>query len=78
LYDRHIAKLFETGSDLLVPAQKPAELVLGLCRPEAAVLSGRMISVLDDLPGLIARAEQIRKQELYQLRLNTRGFFFPV
>ncbi len=70
-YLGHIAKLFETGSELLVPAQRPAKLVLALCRPEAAVLSGRMISVLDDLPQLIARAERIRKQQHYQLRLNT-------
>jgi NAD(P)-dependent dehydrogenase (short-subunit alcohol dehydrogenase family) len=70
-YLAHIAKLFETGSELLVSAEKPAELVLALCRPEAAVLSGRMISVLDDLPQLIAQVEHIREQQLYQLRLNT-------
>jgi NAD(P)-dependent dehydrogenase (short-subunit alcohol dehydrogenase family) len=70
-YLGHIARLFEAGSDLLVPARRAAELVLALCRPEAAVLSGRMISVLDDLPRLIAQAEPIRDRELYQLRLNT-------
>jgi NAD(P)-dependent dehydrogenase (short-subunit alcohol dehydrogenase family) len=70
-YLGHIARLFETDSDLLVPADKAAGLVLALCRPEAAVLSGRVISVYDDLPRLIAQGERIRKEELYQLRLNT-------
>jgi NAD(P)-dependent dehydrogenase (short-subunit alcohol dehydrogenase family) len=70
-YLGNIAKLFESGSELLVPARRPAELVLALCRSEAAVLSGRMISVLDGLPEMIAGAERIREQQLYQLRLNT-------
>jgi NAD(P)-dependent dehydrogenase (short-subunit alcohol dehydrogenase family) len=66
-----VAKLFDEDSELLVSAQKPAELVLSLCRPEAAALSGRMISVLDDLPRMIEQAQRIRDQQLYQLRLNT-------
>ena len=70
-YLGHIAKLFEAGSDLLVPAQTAAELVAALCRPEAAVLSGRMISVLDDLPRMISEARRIREHQLYQLRLKT-------
>jgi len=49
----------------------PADVSIPGQGEEAAVLSGRMISVLDDLPQLIARADRIRKQQLYQLRLNT-------
>ena len=70
-YLGHIAKLYEPGSELLVPAQRPADLVLDLCRPETAALSGRMISVLDDIPLLIEQAERIREQQLYLLRLST-------
>ena len=70
-YLGHIAQLFEQDSGLLVPAERPAQLVVDLCRPETAVLSGRMISVLDDLPRLIDQSERIAEEQLYQLRLNT-------
>jgi NAD(P)-dependent dehydrogenase (short-subunit alcohol dehydrogenase family) len=70
-YLGHVAKSFEDDSELLVPAEAPAQMVVRLCGPEAAVLSGRMISVLDDLDMLIERAEQIRAEQLYLLRLHT-------
>ena len=69
-YLPHVARLFESNSGLLVPAEKPAQLVLDLCRPETAVLSGRLISVLDDLDRLIDQSERISEEQLYQLRLN--------
>jgi len=70
-YLGHIAKLFEDDSDLLVSAEFPAQLVVRLCSPKAAVLSGRMISVLDDIDLLIEKSEQIRAEQLYLLRLRT-------
>jgi len=70
-YLAHIAELFEDGSELLVPPERAAELVLRLCSQQAAVLSGRMISVLDDLDQLIREAKRVKEEQLYVLRLNT-------
>lgn len=69
-YLGHVARLFEADSELLVAPERPARLVVDLCDSKAAVLSGRMISVLDDLPLLIEQSERIVEEHLYQLRLN--------
>ena len=52
--------------------ERAAELVLRLARGEADALSGRYLSVYDDLDALLARAEEIRRDNLYTLRLRQR------
>lgn len=53
-----------------VPPECAAELVLRLARGEADSLSGRYLSVYDDVGALIARADEIRRDNLYTLRLR--------
>jgi NAD(P)-dependent dehydrogenase (short-subunit alcohol dehydrogenase family) len=53
-----------------VPPECAAELVLLLARGEADGLSGRYLSVYDDVRALIARADEIRRDNLYTLRLR--------
>jgi NAD(P)-dependent dehydrogenase (short-subunit alcohol dehydrogenase family) len=55
-----------------VPAARAAEVVLRLAQGEADALSGRYLSVYDDLDALLARAEEIRRDNLYTLRLRQR------
>ena len=52
------------------PPELAAELVLLLASGQADALSGRYLSVYDDVPALIARAEEIRRGDLYTLRLR--------
>jgi NAD(P)-dependent dehydrogenase (short-subunit alcohol dehydrogenase family) len=47
-----------------------ADLVLLLAQGKADALSGRFLSVYDDVRVLVARAEEIRRDNLYTLRLR--------
>lgn len=60
-------RIFDERID--VPAERPARLVLELASGKADALSGRLISVYDDLDLLCARAREIEQQDLYCLRL---------
>jgi NAD(P)-dependent dehydrogenase (short-subunit alcohol dehydrogenase family) len=60
-------RIFDEGID--VPAERPARLVLELASGKADALSGRFISVYDDLDLLCAHAREIEQQDLYCLRL---------
>jgi NAD(P)-dependent dehydrogenase (short-subunit alcohol dehydrogenase family) len=53
------------------PPEAAARLCVALASGRADALSGRYIAVEDDLDQLIARAAEIRAQELYTLRLRT-------
>ena len=53
-----------------VPAERPASLVLQIARGRVDALSGRVISVWDDLDTLISRATEIKDRKLYSLRVN--------
>jgi NAD(P)-dependent dehydrogenase (short-subunit alcohol dehydrogenase family) len=53
-----------------VPPEQSADLILRLASGQADVLSGRYLTVDDDLDALIARAEEIRRDDLYTLRLR--------
>lgn len=53
-----------------VPATLSANLVTMLASGAADPLSGRMISVADDLAKLVAQHEQITESDLYTLRLR--------
>lgn len=61
--------------DLPATAWSPIEKICGLVGDlidrDCSVLSGRFIHVNDDLEELLADAERIRQEHLYQLRLST-------
>jgi NAD(P)-dependent dehydrogenase (short-subunit alcohol dehydrogenase family) len=61
-------KLFDRGRD--VPAEQAAQLVLQLASGRADALSGRFIDVSDDLASLLERLEEIKRDDLYALRVR--------
>ena len=61
-------KLFEQGRD--VPAEKAAQLVVRLASGWADALSGRLLSVSDDLAKLLEQLEEIKRSGLYTLRVR--------
>jgi NAD(P)-dependent dehydrogenase (short-subunit alcohol dehydrogenase family) len=54
-----------------VPAAHAVQLILRLAAGEADALSGRFLSITDDLDALVRHAEEIERDELYTLRLRT-------
>jgi NAD(P)-dependent dehydrogenase (short-subunit alcohol dehydrogenase family) len=67
-YVHGFIELFEQGRD--VPPDLIANLTVRLASGQADALSGRFISVQDDLDDFIQRAEQVAKDDLYMLRLR--------
>jgi NAD(P)-dependent dehydrogenase (short-subunit alcohol dehydrogenase family) len=63
-----VRKQLEDGLD--VPLERSVELVVRLASGEADELSGRYISVHDDLDDLLARADTIRRDDSHVLRLR--------
>jgi NAD(P)-dependent dehydrogenase (short-subunit alcohol dehydrogenase family) len=53
-----------------VPPERSADLVLRLASGHADALSGRYLTVDDDLDSLIERAAEIQRDDLYTLRLR--------
>jgi NAD(P)-dependent dehydrogenase (short-subunit alcohol dehydrogenase family) len=53
-----------------IPPELAAELVVSLASGRADLLSGRYLTVDDDVDALVARAEQIQRDDLYTLRLR--------
>ena len=62
------APLFGTEEE--VPLERGAELVVTLASGRADGLTGRFISVRDDLETLIRRVDDIRGKDLYRVRLR--------
>lgn len=56
--------------DIQVPAARAAQLVLTLASGRADALSGRFISVFDDVETLLEHAGEIEQQNLYSLKLD--------
>jgi NAD(P)-dependent dehydrogenase (short-subunit alcohol dehydrogenase family) len=56
------------GRDL--PAERVAQLVVRLAHGEGDAFTGRYIDAHDDLTALLARADEIRRADLYTLRLR--------
>ncbi|HZI56783.1 MAG TPA: SDR family oxidoreductase [Verrucomicrobiae bacterium] len=56
--------------DIQVPAARAAQLVLTLASGRADALSGRFISVFDDVETLLGQAGEIEQQNLYLLKLD--------
>jgi NAD(P)-dependent dehydrogenase (short-subunit alcohol dehydrogenase family) len=62
--------LQQLSEGLEVPPERAADLVMLLAQGRADGLSGRYLSVYDDVTALIERAEEIRRDNLYTLRLR--------
>jgi NAD(P)-dependent dehydrogenase (short-subunit alcohol dehydrogenase family) len=52
------------------PIERAGELCVYLASGEADRLSGRYLHVLDDVPALVRRADEIEQNDLYALRLR--------
>ncbi|MBZ5506403.1 MAG: SDR family NAD(P)-dependent oxidoreductase [Acidobacteriia bacterium] len=61
-------RIFDEGLD--VPPERPAELIFELASGKADALSGRFISISDDLDVLVSNAEEIQNDSLYALRVR--------
>jgi hypothetical protein len=61
-------RLFDEG--FTVSPERPAELVLELASGVADSLSGRFISVYDDLEQLIANAADVQQKNLHLLKVE--------
>jgi NAD(P)-dependent dehydrogenase (short-subunit alcohol dehydrogenase family)/uncharacterized protein YndB with AHSA1/START domain len=61
-------QLFDEGLD--VAPERPAELVLELASGKVDALSGKLISISDDLDMLLRNVNEIHKDGLYSLRIK--------
>jgi NAD(P)-dependent dehydrogenase (short-subunit alcohol dehydrogenase family) len=64
-----LRSIFDRGRD--IAPDRAANLVAFLAVGKADALSGRFISVRDDVEEMAQRAEEIRENQLYTLRLKT-------
>lgn len=63
-----IKKIFD--ENLTVPAERPAQLVLELASGRADKLSGRLLSIYDDLDQLLESAAEVEQKNLYTLKVD--------
>jgi NAD(P)-dependent dehydrogenase (short-subunit alcohol dehydrogenase family) len=61
----------DPGRYLKTTLDQPAALCVALASGRADALTGRYLTVADDLDDLIKRADEIRQRNLYTLRLRT-------
>jgi NAD(P)-dependent dehydrogenase (short-subunit alcohol dehydrogenase family) len=61
-------RIFDEG--LAVPAERPAALVLELASGRADSLSGRFLSIYDDLDELLKSAPDLEQKNLYTLKVE--------
>jgi NAD(P)-dependent dehydrogenase (short-subunit alcohol dehydrogenase family) len=61
-------RIFDEGRN--VPPDRPAQLILELASGKANELSGRFLSITDDLDILLQRAPEIEKDSLYSLKIQ--------
>jgi NAD(P)-dependent dehydrogenase (short-subunit alcohol dehydrogenase family) len=62
-------QIFDEGLD--VSAERPARLVLELASGRADSLSGRFLSIWDDLDSLLQNVREFEERHLYSLRVQT-------
>lgn len=60
----------EVAAGRVLPPEPGAAALVYLASGQADTLSGRYLTVHDDLAALVARAEEIRQDDLYTLRLR--------
>jgi NAD(P)-dependent dehydrogenase (short-subunit alcohol dehydrogenase family) len=58
------------GTEVEVPLERGAQLVVTLASGRSDGLTGRFISVRDDVEDLIRRSDDIRSKDLYRVRLR--------
>lgn len=63
-----VYNLFQEGRD--DPPTRAEQLVVYIASGKADILSGRFINVYDDVTELVRRSEEIRRGDLYTLRLR--------
>jgi 3-oxoacyl-[acyl-carrier protein] reductase len=63
-------KWLDMQGDEWLPPERAADLVVFLSSGRGDTLSGRFVHVLDDVHELVRRAEEIRRDDLYVLRLR--------
>jgi NAD(P)-dependent dehydrogenase (short-subunit alcohol dehydrogenase family) len=63
-----LRQVFDEGRD--VPPEEAAHLIVYLASGRADALTGRYLSVNDDVPALVRRSEEIKEQDLYTMRLR--------
>lgn len=63
--------IFEQGLD--ISAERPARLVVELASGRADKLSGRILSMSDDLDLLLTNEKEIQENKLFSLRVRTLG-----
>ncbi len=68
-------RIFDAGLD--VPAERAARLVLALASGSADRLSGRFLSVADDLDPILADVAQVERDQLYSLRIRRVDAYAP-
>ena len=68
-------RLFD--EDVVVPVERPAELVLELASGRADKLSGRFLSIHDDLDMLLEASHEIEQKNLYALKIERLGGGIP-
>lgn len=59
-------RIFEEKLD--VPIERPARLVLDLASGRADALSGRFLTIFDDVAALLSHLQEIESENLYSLR----------
>jgi hypothetical protein len=62
-------RIFDEGLDVSV--ERPARLALELASGRADSLSGRFLSIWDDLSSLLQKVGEIEERQLYSLRVQT-------
>jgi hypothetical protein len=60
----------DLGSRAALDVEPTARLITRLALGEGAALNGRVLHTLDDLDELSARIDEIRRDDLYALRLR--------
>jgi NAD(P)-dependent dehydrogenase (short-subunit alcohol dehydrogenase family) len=58
------------GTEVHVPPSRAADLVVTLATGQADDLSGRYLTVWDDVDDLLTRTEEIRRDDLHRVRLR--------
>lgn len=67
-WDDVVPRLFAEGRGS--PPEKAAQLAVALASGKADILTGRQISISDNLDEMVAQARRIQEEELYLLRMK--------
>jgi NAD(P)-dependent dehydrogenase (short-subunit alcohol dehydrogenase family) len=70
LGQRYLPELGERGDE--VDPMRTARLVVDIASGRLDALSGRFLHALDDIDALLLRSDEIRRRDLYVLRLRTK------